>query len=104
MVNNATAEHTTETGATYRAYGRDAFVNPENVMPAMADFVVCNFVERVIGHIVDAREDDPGDRRPIAEPFEGFDAQGDYIACKPSLQDAMWVVVHAWEEARHSPR
>ena len=100
----ATAEHTTETGAKYRAYGREAFAHPENVLPAQADYVVCNFVERVIGHIVDARQDDPSDRTPIAEPFEAFDESGDYIACKPSLQDAMWVVVHAWEETRHGPR
>ena len=103
-MNNATAEHTTASGATYRAFGREAFAHPENVRPPMADYVVCNFVERVIGHIVDARQDDPADRKPIAEPFEGFDAQGAYIGCADSLKGAMWAVASAWEEARHDPR
>jgi len=104
MMKTATAEYVTADGATYRAYGREAFVNPQNVMPASADYVVCNFADRAVGHIVDARQDDPSDRTPIAEPFEAFDESGDYIACKPSLQDAMWVVVHVWEETRHNPR
>jgi len=100
----ATAEHTTASGAKYRAFGRESFVNPQSVMPASADYVVCNFVERVIGHIVDAREDDPSDRTPIEEPFEAFDESGAYVGCADSLNGAMWHVVNVWEETRHNPR
>ncbi len=103
-MNNATAEHTTETGATYRAYGRESFVNPQNVMGASADYVVCNFADRAVGHIVDARQDDPADRKRIAEPFEAFSESGAYIGCAESLNGAMWHVVNAWEETRHNPR
>ena len=92
MVDNATAEHTTETGAKYRAYGRESF------------YVVCNFVERVIGHIVDARQDDPSGRTPIAEPFEAFSESGKFLTSAEDLKGAMWAVVNVWEETRHNPR
>ncbi len=100
----ATAEYVTADGATYRAYGREAFVNPQNVMPASADYVVCNFADRAVGHIVDARQDDPSGRTPIAEPFEAFSESGKFLTSAEDLKGAMWAVVNVWEETRHNPR